>query len=444
MTSVRKLLLLLPFLVFWTLGVTSGAAQQPVAQLRVANFSPDAPVLEVWLNGVRSDIQTLKPNEISGWVQIVAGRHQIAFVPQGGALADALVGPFNLDLDAGTWSTVPVLGLNGAGSIYAIWINEDYPSPIPDGVTRLTVFNGIPGGPALDLLNSDGALLAQGVRFGRAANVDLPAGTYSLRLVPSGTTGNGLAANDLTLEANTYYLLGSIRRQSGGGLILRSVTESAVSGLLASQPLPPPTEVVATLAPATAGPSPTAPVALVTNTPQGTPYFTPTATLPPTSTPSGTLTPTLPPSETMTIVDMVSSSPLLSISLRALDNIGYTDRVARDTYTFFVPTDDAWRALVDAYPDLLPDADAIRRVMAYHLISERITTSDMFDQMTLLTARGAFMRITRSGETITIDGRAHLIVPDVEAMNGIIHVIDAVLVPPDMRPADMSPARPLG
>jgi len=441
-TSVRKLLLLFPFLALWIIGVVPGAAQEQVAQLRVANFSPDAPVLEIWLNGVRSDIQTLKPNEMSGWVQIVAGRHQIAFVPQGGALADALVGPFNLDLGSGTWSTVPVLGLNGAGSIYAIWVNEDYPTPIPDGSTRLTIFNGIPGGAALDLLNTDGAVLAQGVRFGRAANVDLPAGSYNLRFVASGATGGGLGTGDITLEANTYYLLGSIRRQSGGGLILRAVTQSAVSGLLASQPLPPATEAAATRAPATVEPSPTAALALVTNTPQGTPYFTPTPTLTPT--PIGTLTPTLPPSETMTIVDMVGSSPLLSISLRALDNVDFSERVARDPYTFFVPTDDAWRALVDAYPDLLPDVDAIRRVMAYHLVTERVMTSDMFDQMTLLTVRGAFMRITTTRGTISIDGRANIIVPDVEAMNGVIHVIDAVLVPPDMRPADMPPVRPLG
>lgn len=441
MIRVRKLLLFLPLFALWVLGAAPGAAQDQVAQLRVANFSPDAPVLEVWLNGVRSDIQTLKPNEISGWVQILAGRHQIAFVPQGGTLADALVGPFSLDLGSGTWSTVPVLGLNGAGSIYAIWINEDYPSPIPDGSARVTVFNGIPGGPAVDLLASDGTVLTQGVRFGRAEHVDLPAGTHNLRFVASGSGAGGLGTGDMTLEANTYYLLGSIRRQSGGGLILRAVTESAVSGLLASQPLP---AATATRVPPTVGPSPTAAIALMTNTPPGTPYLSPTPTQPPSATPSGTLTPTLPPSETMTVVDMVASSPLLSISLRALDNTGLRDRVASNTFTFFVPTDDAWRALVDTYPDLLPDADAIRRVMTYHLVNERIHTSDMFDQMTLLTTRGAFMRITRSGGSFTIDGRATILVPDVEAKNGLIHVIDAVLVPPDMRPADMQQARPLG
>jgi uncharacterized surface protein with fasciclin (FAS1) repeats len=453
MPSVRKILPFLLTLLFWTVGFWPSAAQQGVAQLRVANFSPDAPVLEVWLNGTRSDIQTLKPNEMSGWVQIVAGRHQIAFVPQGGTLADALVGPFNLELTNGSWSTVPVLGLNGAGSIYAIWITEDYPSPIPAGMTRLTVFNGIPGGSAVDLLAEDGRVLAQNVRFGRAANVDLPAGTHNLRFVTTGSTGGGLATGAVSLEANTYYLLGTVRRQSGGGLVLRSVAQTEVSGLLAAQPLPSATTAPITWTPTPEGPAPTADaLALVTNTPQGTPpdfnaatetpTATPTVTLSPT--PAGTPTPTRPPSEWMTIVDMVGTSPLLSISRRALDQVGLTQRVASGTFTFFVPTDDAWRNLVDNYPDLLPDADSIRRLMMYHLINERIKTADMFDQMTLLTTRGAFMRITRSGNTYMVDSRATIIVPDVEAVNGIIHVIDAVLVPPDMRPPEMRPVRPLG
>jgi uncharacterized surface protein with fasciclin (FAS1) repeats len=449
--NVRKYLLLVLFFVLMTVGLMPGAAQQAVAQLRVANFSPDAPVLEVWLNGIKSDIQTLQPNEMSGWVQITAGRHQIAFVPQGATLAEALVGPFNIDLGAGTWNTVPVLGLNSAGSIYAIWIDEDYPSPIPEGSTRITLFNGIPGSDAVDLLNSDGTPLARNVRFGRAANVDLPSGTHNLRIVPTGGSG-GLATGDITLEANTYYLLGTVRRQSGGGLILRSVAQTLVSGLLSAQPAATATAPVATQPPTTPNGSPTALVALVTNTPQGTPpdfnpvTATPAVTLTPTLRPTlaGTLTPTRPPSEYMTILDMVRSSPPLSITLRGLDSVGLSERLGRDTFTFFVPTDDAWRELVDRYPDLLPDANAIRRVLAYHLVTERITTDIMFDQMTLLTVRGAFMRIGKTGDTIEIDGRANILIPDVEAMNGIIHIIDQVLIPPDMRPADMQQVRPLG
>ena len=99
---------------------------------------------------------------------------------------------------------------------------------------------------------------------------------------------------------------------------------------------------------------------------------------------------------------------------------------------------------IDNFPDLLPDANAIRRVMAYHLVSEPIATADMFDQMTLLTLRGAFMRVTRGDGTLIIDGRANIIVPDVQAVNGMIHVIDAVLVPPDMRPPELRPVRSLG
>ncbi len=457
---MRNHLFFLPLIALWTLIAAPVIAQNTPAQIRVANFSPDVGNLEVYLDGLPSGIQTLQYNDISGWVQIPAGRRQISFVPVGASVEQAVVGPFAVNLPSGSWSTIPVLGLRQNRNLYAVLITEDYPTAIAPGSVRITFFNGIPGTAPLNLFDAGGAVLAEGVGFGRSANVDLPAGTHSMRIAPAGSSG-GLGTGDIQLEAGTYYLLGAIRRESGGGLVLRAITQQSVSGLLAMQAegatSEPPTPDFAATTPTAPHGSPTP---FATNTPRFAQSQTPaplatdtepaTATLALNPTPVPTLgtnatatpvdlaqalTPTPSVGEARDIVDVIASIPELSILLRGIQGVGLEDDLREGgPHTIFAPLDSGWESLIQVFPDILPDSQAIRNLIEYHIVADRVPTMFMFNQMTLMTVQGASIRIAIVEGQIRLDNVALALETDIEAPNGILHIIDVPLVPPDMRP----------
>ena len=101
-------------------------------------------------------------------------------------------------------------------------------------------------------------------------------------------------------------------------------------------------------------------------------------------------------------------------------------------YTLFAPTDAAFVALRNRFslteaqllglPEL-PDT------MRYHVLSGSILSSDLTDGMTASTLQGKAVRFEVDGESVKING-ANIIAADVPAANGVIHVIDAVIIPP--------------
>ena len=129
-------------------------------------------------------------------------------------------------------------------------------------------------------------------------------------------------------------------------------------------------------------------------------------------------------------------------------------------FTLFVPTDQAFARLSsDQQANLLKDPDKLAKVMKYHVVPGRYSAVDMFDHIFLKTLDGPRLRVwadiydtpvgaeevdinedalnyiardtvtTAVRESIKING-GHVIEADVMADNGIIHVIDKVLIPP--------------
>ena len=128
-------------------------------------------------------------------------------------------------------------------------------------------------------------------------------------------------------------------------------------------------------------------------------------------------------------------------------------------FTIFVPTDAAFDQLsVDQQNNILGDPGKLTRLVKYHIVSGLYTANDMFDQIFLKTLEGQRLRVwadiyvtplgeeeiatgsdaygyivkhtvtTAMLESIKING-AHVLVADVMADNGVIHIIDKVLVP---------------
>jgi transforming growth factor-beta-induced protein len=105
-------------------------------------------------------------------------------------------------------------------------------------------------------------------------------------------------------------------------------------------------------------------------------------------------------------------------------------------FTLFIPTDDAFSAYVDesgmTEEELLAGGEMLQSVLGYHVVT-MLEDSEMvmgMDGQTFTTLNGAPLDVTVDGETVMV-GDANIVRYDLSASNGVIHVIDTVLIPPE-------------
>lgn len=102
-------------------------------------------------------------------------------------------------------------------------------------------------------------------------------------------------------------------------------------------------------------------------------------------------------------------------------------------FTVFAPTDDAFANLPDGLlDDLLCDTNALTDVLLYHVAAGAVFSGDLFDGQRIETLEGSRVKVSISGGTVKIND-SKVIIPDIEACNGVVHVIDEVLVPPNLK-----------
>lgn len=102
-----------------------------------------------------------------------------------------------------------------------------------------------------------------------------------------------------------------------------------------------------------------------------------------------------------------------------------------EAYTLFIPTDRAMAALDREQRDRLfsPNhRNALFGVLSYHLVPGRHTIADLGGRTSIRSVSGQLLILSPAGATLTVDG-ADVVRADIDCFNGVIHVIDAVLVP---------------
>ncbi len=116
--------------------------------------------------------------------------------------------------------------------------------------------------------------------------------------------------------------------------------------------------------------------------------------------------------------------------LAALEAAGLTSALeGPGPFTVFAPTDDAFAQIdPDVLNDLVANPDLLARVLTYHVVSGEFTSADVAGLSSAPTLNGKDVSLSFDGTTVMVDG-ATVIAADVEASNGIIHVIDRVLLP---------------
>lgn len=101
-------------------------------------------------------------------------------------------------------------------------------------------------------------------------------------------------------------------------------------------------------------------------------------------------------------------------------------------FTVFAPTDAAFAKLPAGTLDTLlkpENKDKLRRILTYHVVPGKIMAADVVKVSSAKTVSGDPLPIQVNGSTV-MAGKAHVVKTDIAASNGVIHVIDTVLLPP--------------
>ncbi len=138
--------------------------------------------------------------------------------------------------------------------------------------------------------------------------------------------------------------------------------------------------------------------------------------------------------ETGTIVDVAVANDFntLVAAVTAAD-LGET-LSGEGPFTVFAPTDDAFAALPEGLLDalLLPEnKDTLTSILTYHVVAGEVT-SDQVTEGNADTVQGEAIAITTPDGAVVLNDTATVTAVDVDASNGVIHVIDGVLVPPSV------------
>ncbi|WP_394181053.1 fasciclin domain-containing protein [Yoonia maritima] len=130
------------------------------------------------------------------------------------------------------------------------------------------------------------------------------------------------------------------------------------------------------------------------------------------------------------IVDTAIDAGSFTTLIAATQAAGLVETLKGDgPFTVFAPTDDAFAALPEGTVDaLLADPDALAQILTYHVIAGKVMSTDLSDNMMATTVNGADVTISTMGGVKVND--ANVVSADIEASNGVIHVIDKVILPP--------------
>jgi transforming growth factor-beta-induced protein len=137
-----------------------------------------------------------------------------------------------------------------------------------------------------------------------------------------------------------------------------------------------------------------------------------------------------------TIVDVAVEAGDFTTLVAAVEAAGLVETLSGEgPFTVFAPTDEAFAAALEELgltaEELLADTETLTAILTYHVVAAELPAAAVIEggSTEVETVNGAMLPVTVDGESVMV-GEANVVATDVMASNGIIHVIDAVLLPP--------------
>jgi hypothetical protein len=195
------------------------APSMGMAQVRVAHLSPDAPPVDVFVNGSRA-VSGAAFKDVTGYLPVPAGPVAIRVTPAG-ATSPAVI-EATLNLNAGGSYTVAATGY--LAQIQPLVLEDDRGTT---GQAKVRFVHASPDAPAVDIAVSGGPVIFPNVPF-RAATAypQLPPSTYDLEARPAGSTAVALQVDDVTLRPGTNYTIFAIGLLSNKSLAALPVVDA--------------------------------------------------------------------------------------------------------------------------------------------------------------------------------------------------------------------------
>ena len=131
------------------------------------------------------------------------------------------------------------------------------------------------------------------------------------------------------------------------------------------------------------------------------------------------------------IVALAQETPELSTLVEAVTAADLAETLQGEgPFTVFAPTNDAFAELGDTLDELLrpKNKEQLASVLTYHVVPSEAMAADLSDGQMLETVNGEMLEVSIEGDTVMV-GDATVTQADVEASNGVVHVIDTVLQP---------------
>jgi uncharacterized surface protein with fasciclin (FAS1) repeats len=380
-----------------------------VSNLRIAHFSPDTPPVDVYLDDERL-VSDVAFGDISDFVSIRPGTYRFSVVESGTSPDDStLIGPANLTLSDGTFATAAAIGSLDNDTLEGDIITGDYRS-LESGQSRLVLYHALEGVPPVQFVQENGEVLVPELAYGDSTVLSLPRGVYRLDVRPAESNSTDSSDNTdntgdtllelppVSLPNGTYQLAALI-----GSLDEPDVVQTIISG----------SEAVRLRR-------------------------------------GGELADVAPVSATderplQDVIDVLLQDDDFTILVAALQNadedvINRLNSVLLDPITLLAPTDQAFRNLLastDMSQDELFNNDRLLTdILQYHLVEGAFTVQDFraangTSIVTRLDNEAFFVSVNEAGE-VRLNRVVEFLETDIRASNGIIHVVDEVLLPPDV------------
>jgi hypothetical protein len=173
-----------------------------VASVKALHASPDAPAVDVFVNGT-AVLEDVSFGEISDYLVLLEGEYDVQVAPAGEG-ADAAVLDESVEVPAGvaTAAVVGEVAEDGDQPLELLLLEVDV-EDLDDGESRVRVLHASPDAPAVDVA-VDGDVVFSDLSFGEAMSADVPAGEYELGVRPAGES-DAVATFDAEFAAGAIY-----------------------------------------------------------------------------------------------------------------------------------------------------------------------------------------------------------------------------------------------
>lgn len=346
--------------------------EDPTGYLRVAHFAPDGGEVDVFIDGVASDFQSLAYQDVSDWVAVPAGEVNVSVAPAGSLAEDALTQPATVEVAAGTWTTAVVSGSVEDGTATVEAIPEAYPELIP-GTAGFTVIHAAEGGPSLNLIRDDVVYVTgleyMGTAEESAAQAEnevtsfrIDSGTFDIQFVEPETPDTPVIDLSQTeIPENTYMLIAVVGSE-GSLEAVTHVTDAADVALVTEQLEAP-----------------------------------------------------------GTIIEAAQGNENLTALAEQLSSSGLADQLSGEgPFTVFAPAN----FVLDNFA--AGDAQITEDFLLNHVVEGKLTSQEVFEAGSITTLGGIPLEITREGNNVFVNG-AQIIDVNIPATNGVIHMLSGVV-----------------